>query len=643
MLDAYAVRKAIPRLVIAVIGINLSIYLCVAAIDLTMIIGRGMNQLLVTPFVDQSSFNGVGIQANAANTITGVLGLGLMGGAFAAIIASGGAVAIAILGALLPLILLIVLIALAVLFTLVVRQGLLVFLTIASPVAIACFVLPGTEKYFKQWWSLFSKALFVYPIFAIVFAMSNVLSAILLNSNGASTASMLSSNYIMAQASGGAMGTAQIFAVIIVAYAPLAVAPYAAFAAQGGALGAVWNAAKGQASKLGNQWGQSIRKNRQDPGTFLGSRRQRALENRRRAGLTPDQILTGASGAIGARMRGERARTGWRAAVNNRNESFAWQDANRLAEDKDFQMISGNDDTLYALQHGTDAASVSNILRRRGVTDERDNADATAAVMRVMNKTGARTAQIAAARAQFKTGTAHTDAYEFAREIAVGAGGDKNTMGRLVAEGRGSAVQSGRVDIGGASFNETFETAAKVADAMRGGPAFSREEANAKIGQSVIEANAGMNLIGSHVKPQAVREAGKQWQIKLARVHQDYREGKATKEDLVRSVAQAANIYDAMSQTNPQNAREFSNQFMGVKLDVKELGPDMMEELAPAIQNNGKGGSVLTWAQVAQGLRGNSTFQTMRREYQDSMEAEERSRQAEAARKAQEEQQKKQG
>src|ERR1044071_3487623 len=76
MLDAYTLRKAIPRLVVAVIAINLSIYLCVAALDITTIIGKGLNQLLVTPFVQNDSFGGIDIKGNTTNTIAGVLGVG---------------------------------------------------------------------------------------------------------------------------------------------------------------------------------------------------------------------------------------------------------------------------------------------------------------------------------------------------------------------------------------------------------------------------------------------------------------------------------------------------------------------------------------------------------------------------------------
>ena len=71
-LDAYAVRKAVPRILIAVIGINLSIYLCLAAVDITNVIGRGIAGLITTPFVKGGNYDFF-VEGNVENaaSITG--------------------------------------------------------------------------------------------------------------------------------------------------------------------------------------------------------------------------------------------------------------------------------------------------------------------------------------------------------------------------------------------------------------------------------------------------------------------------------------------------------------------------------------------------------------------------------------------
>jgi hypothetical protein len=308
MLDAYTVRKAIPRVVLAVIAINLSIYLCIAALDITMIIGRGMHQLLVSPFLQDFDVNGVKIEANAENSILGILGVvGILGSLIVAVIASVGAVGAAVLGVLgllLPLIITIALIILAVLFTLVIRQGLLIFLIIVSPVAFACYILPGTEKYFKQWLDLFTRTLMVYPIIAGIFAMSNVLGAILLTSaSGSGSASMIPNFQVAAATQSDAVGTVQIIAAILVLYLPLVLIPFA-FKLAGGAISAISNAATGRAANLAGRAGQKIQKSKEDPNSFFGYRKQKVANTRlqRRADFA-DRLKQRASSSGRGRLR----------------------------------------------------------------------------------------------------------------------------------------------------------------------------------------------------------------------------------------------------------------------------------------------------------------------------------------------------
>jgi hypothetical protein len=288
MLDAYTVKKAIPRVVLAVIAINLSIYLCIAAIDITTIVGRGLHSLLVGPFIEPDSFQRIKIESNAVNTagLVGVLGAGAMAGAYAVFIAGIGASFVGLLFLLLPLIVTIALIALAVLFTLIIRQGLLIFLTVISPVAIACYILPGTEKYFRQWWDLFLKTLLVYPIIAAIFAMSNVLAAILLTTanNGAS---MFPGNYFAQQTD--AMEAMQILTAIIVLYLPLVLIPFA-FKLAGGAIAAVMNVANSRASGLAGGLGQRIKRSKEDPNSLAGKYAHERAVRRADEGLTGRQL-----------------------------------------------------------------------------------------------------------------------------------------------------------------------------------------------------------------------------------------------------------------------------------------------------------------------------------------------------------------
>jgi len=85
-------------------------------------------------------------------------------------------------------------------------------------VAFALYCLPNTEQYFHRWWKLLIEALMVYPIIAIIFALSNILSVVVLN---------LGNQVIKPFA---------ILLSIIALIAPLVLIPYA-FRLAGGAIG----------------------------------------------------------------------------------------------------------------------------------------------------------------------------------------------------------------------------------------------------------------------------------------------------------------------------------------------------------------------------------------------------------------------
>lgn len=262
MLDAYTVRKAVPRILLAAIGINLSIYICVAMIDLTNILGSGFADLLLQPFKNSGAFGNASLDSNLGGVLL-VTGMLATGGAIWLTVATT-VVGFGLLAILLPLVISMALISLTILFTLVIRQALIIFLTIVSPVAIAFSVLPGTEKYFKKWLDLFIKTLMVYPIVAIMFAVSSAMVSILVGS---------------AAADPEAIGMTKAIAAVVVAFLPLVLIPFA-FKLAGGAISAVMNAGAGGTRGFVNRFRENYDKSRRDPNTFIGGREYDA-KNRR--------------------------------------------------------------------------------------------------------------------------------------------------------------------------------------------------------------------------------------------------------------------------------------------------------------------------------------------------------------------------
>ena len=192
-MDAYTLRKVAPRILLAVIGINLSIYICVAMIDLTTIIGQGIGSMLTGPFIGAGNFDFNLTRGGGIGAIAEGLGATAAGGLILKTIAfkiigtaiggSGGIGGFLIFSILIPVIFII----LAGLCVIAIRQGLLVFLVVVSPVAFALFVLPTTEKYFKQWWDLFVKTLLIYPILAVIFAMCDIMPVVTTQTTTSST------------------------------------------------------------------------------------------------------------------------------------------------------------------------------------------------------------------------------------------------------------------------------------------------------------------------------------------------------------------------------------------------------------------------------------------------------------------------
>lgn len=338
MLDAYTIRKIVPRLVFAVIGVNLSIYLCIAAVDITNIVGHGLGDLLRAPFVQSQSFNNLHVAGNAPNDIVGVVGAGALGAIVAVVLHLGLAsdFIVVALGMLLLAALVVVLVAIAILATLVIRYGALILLSIVSPVAIACTVLPGTEKYFRQWWDLFLKTLIVFPIIAAIFAVSDILGAILLSTQDTTN---------------GLNSLVSVFVVLVAMYAPLFMIPFS-FKMAGGFLGNVYGfmqdrGVKPIQDKL-NKW-------KEDPESWYAGNKRRLQQNRYDRGLTGKQVASGAVAGGRAFLGGE-GRAGFRAAYGGTKRRIAAQ--KNLAAQKEAQereawaAVVGDNDVAKALQMG---------------------------------------------------------------------------------------------------------------------------------------------------------------------------------------------------------------------------------------------------------------------------------------------------
>lgn len=185
----YGVKKMLPRLIIAAVLVNLSFTFCAVLLDLSNIAG----------YAFQDAFMGIKntISTVGENTSTWtwseVISTALSNGALA--VGAGYAVSLALTTEILPMLVPAATLAgLTLLFILLImaaRQALIIILIIVSPLAFVCYLLPGTEKWFKKWRDLFFTMLVFFPAFAVVFGGAQLAGILIIqNASGPNGAIM---------------------------------------------------------------------------------------------------------------------------------------------------------------------------------------------------------------------------------------------------------------------------------------------------------------------------------------------------------------------------------------------------------------------------------------------------------------------
>ena len=166
-LDAYTIRKTLPRLLVAVILIAVSWPLMRFIISLFDTLGFDLRGLMYGPFKNIHSTITVG--GGILTTIAvgaGIMSLGFVSVTFLVTIAMALLVGFA---------------------TLVIREVVIVLLVILAPVAIACSVLPNTQKAWNFWRQNFFGLMLMFPIISALIAAGHIFAVVALStdSNGA--------------------------------------------------------------------------------------------------------------------------------------------------------------------------------------------------------------------------------------------------------------------------------------------------------------------------------------------------------------------------------------------------------------------------------------------------------------------------
>lgn len=178
-IDNYGIKKILPRLIVAAVLINLSFLICEICVDLSNIVGNGLQSLfdgLATSgnLRDYVEISGAQKQIGGGGALTAVV---LLAGIFGIIgVIANPAILLTLLVSALG-----VLISILFLFVLLAgRKAAIVILTVIAPVAIILFMLPNTKKYFDKWLKLWGAMLLLYPICGLLVGGGNYVSRLLL-------------------------------------------------------------------------------------------------------------------------------------------------------------------------------------------------------------------------------------------------------------------------------------------------------------------------------------------------------------------------------------------------------------------------------------------------------------------------------
>lgn len=170
----YNIKKILPRLIMVVVLVNISFVVCQLAVDVSNILGSGLEKMFSDIQVTGAQPFGL---SDFILGLFGTLGVGAVTG-----VAAWGAINTWEFW--LPAVLLSLVAALiSILFFFIilgVRQAGVIIMVVLAPVAIVCYALPNTKSLFDRWRKLFIALLMVYPICGLLMGGGQFASKLLL-------------------------------------------------------------------------------------------------------------------------------------------------------------------------------------------------------------------------------------------------------------------------------------------------------------------------------------------------------------------------------------------------------------------------------------------------------------------------------
>ena len=333
LVDAYTIRKLMPRLAVAMVGIALAWPLMRFAVTLTNDLGVLIYNIMMQ--VANNAGAG-GDSVGVGSGIATVLGLIVGGGYLIVTLGVAGIVS---------LIWMIVLAILIGVFVLAVRQLVIFMAVLLAPLAIAAYVLPGTQKLWEFWKNTFITSLVMYPIIMGFIGAGAAMSYLLgLVQDGSAPADSLGATSILA---------------VIVYFAPYFLLPFA-FKLAGGLMSTVFSLANDRSRGLfdrGRKKREGIRedrKTRADQNSLWdpNSKFQKAVGGNRFASAVIDpygNLAHAGRNIPGLRKKGQGIESSINAARVQQTQKLFEEMNNQFGNnDKAYRVLSGAHDQLSA-------------------------------------------------------------------------------------------------------------------------------------------------------------------------------------------------------------------------------------------------------------------------------------------------------
>jgi len=443
--DAYTVKRSLPRLFIAIIFIALSFDLAILMIEIVSVVGNGIGGLIAAPFGGTDALTLQNIFAPPSD----IAGNAVWGG----ILAFGGvyllsSVSLPIIGSFL----LVGFLALAIIFILlVIRELIVLFLIIVAPLAILSWIFPGNDKLWKIWWQSFSKLLYLFPI---------IIAALI---SGRAFASLVSST--------PTEENAVILTLIkLVAFiGPFFFIPKA-FQMAGGAFASIAgmanNTSKGVFDSQRKKRGEAKAKVKADAdkGNRFHGGTENNLRGRLNRGLQGGRMVTsGKAGLNPANIRREARRT---ARSTGREEQQAL-----MKENPDVTTAMVDDNLSRAvLAGGSEEETRAELAATGRYSPGRELEDAVSTVRRAQRagSSSAVNAAMAVGLAASKTGySSHSDMYE---TVIRASGGDEAMERALLADVK-KASEGARPEFAANGYTDSYDAMQEVKATMGMDPA----------------------------------------------------------------------------------------------------------------------------------------------------------------------------